>query len=415
MSILGLLLTAAVTSSATLSLDDALKLAARNHPLVRDARASVEAARARIDQSKAGLYPQLSGDASYSRSTSSRNSLSFGLSANQLIWDFNRTARGVDAAKANARAEEENEKSTYLDLALGVRTLYFSARAQKALITVARETLANQERHFQQISGFIEVGTRPAIDLAQTKTDMANARVQLVNAEADYESTKAALNRAIGVEGSLEYDVEDRAIGMIEGEDAALEALLAEAVKTRPELAAIDQRMRAQEAVLSSIRARYWPTLFASASANESGRAIDERVFDADGEGFDFEARVGVVLSWSIFEGGAVRAQVRESEASLEQLRAQADALRQEVRLELSQVRAALRGAKAALGASDEAVESARVRLTLAEGRYETGVGNIIELADAQLALTAAEAQRVQADFNLATARARLIKALGRP
>ena len=51
---------------------------------------------------------------------------------------------------------------------------------------------------------------------------------------------------------------------------------------------------------------------------------------------------------------------------------------------------------------------------TLAEGRYQAGVGNIIELGDAQVAQTSAAAQAVQAEYNLATARAQLGRALGR-
>jgi outer membrane protein len=61
-----------------------------------------------------------------------------------------------------------------------------------------------------------------------------------------------------------------------------------------------------------------------------------------------------------------------------------------------------------------EAQANAKVRLQLAEGRYQTGIGNIIELSDAQVGLTAASTQIVSADFQLATARAQLIQALGR-
>lgn len=399
------LLVVAATSSTTLSLEDALAAAAKNHPRVRDSRAQVAGARARVDETRSSLFPQVDFNATYQYSYRAGQGFNFGLGARQLIYDFGRTYGALNAAKASARAEEENEKTTFLELAFDVRTLYFSARAQKALITVAQETLANQERHHQQVSSFIEVGTRPAIDLAQTKTDLANARVQLVNAESDYESTKAQLNRAIGVEGSLEYDVHDHPFPAIDGEDDALEAMLEEALKARPELAAMQQQVLAQEAILSSVRAGYLPSISAQAGADEGGRRLDE---------MEWNVTAGVFFAWPIFEGGATRARTREAEASIEQLRAQADSLRQEVRLELSQVRASLRGAKEALVAAGEAVASARVRLELAEGRYQTGVGNIIELADAQLALTAAEAQQVQADFNLAAARARLIKALGR-
>ena len=57
---------------------------------------------------------------------------------------------------------------------------------------------------------------------------------------------------------------------------------------------------------------------------------------------------------------------------------------------------------------------NAKDRLRLAEGRYETGVGSIIELGDAQIALTAAGQQNVQAEYGLSQARAQLVKALGR-
>jgi len=83
------------------------------------------------------------------------------------------------------------------------------------------------------------------------------------------------------------------------------------------------------------------------------------------------------------------------------------------VRLEVEQARLALRGAKAALVAAGEALENARLRLRLAERRYQTGVGDVIELGDAQVALTNAAAQEVGARFNLSVARAQLLKALG--
>lgn len=120
-----------------------------------------------------------------------------------------------------------------------------------------------------------------------------------------------------------------------------------------------------------------------------------------------------VLLSWPLFQGGLTRAQSREARANLSNLHAQVDSFRQQVRFEVDHARLAVQAAKAAIGATDEAVFNAQERLRLAEKRYETGVGNIIELADAQLALTDAESQKVQAEYNLASARARLLQALG--
>jgi len=74
----------------------------------------------------------------------------------------------------------------------------------------------------------------------------------------------------------------------------------------------------------------------------------------------------------------------------------------------------AVRANKASMAASQEALVNAKEQLRLAEGRYNAGTGSVIELGDAQVAATNAAAQVVQADYNLATARAQLLAAMGR-
>ena len=106
---------------------------------------------------------------------------------------------------------------------------------------------------------------------------------------------------------------------------------------------------------------------------------------------------------------------MREARALTAALRAQYEMQRQQVRAEVEQARLGVRAAKAAIGAAQEAAANARIRLTLAEGRYQAGVGSVIELSDSQVALTTASAQEVQARYNLATVRARLLQALGQP
>jgi outer membrane protein len=105
---------------------------------------------------------------------------------------------------------------------------------------------------------------------------------------------------------------------------------------------------------------------------------------------------------------------VREAEANEAQVVAQFDLVREQLRLEVQQTRLSVRAARASLGAVQEALANARLRLRLAEARYQTGVGSAIELGDAQVAVTAAAVQAVQAEQRLSTARAQLLKALGR-
>ncbi len=109
-----------------------------------------------------------------------------------------------------------------------------------------------------------------------------------------------------------------------------------------------------------------------------------------------------------------VPAQVREAGANLAFAQAQRDLGVLQIRFDVEQARLAVRANKATIVAVEDAYINARLRLRLAEGRYESGTGSIIELTDAQTALTFAAGQRVTAEYNLALARAQLLRALGR-
>jgi outer membrane protein len=114
-----------------------------------------------------------------------------------------------------------------------------------------------------------------------------------------------------------------------------------------------------------------------------------------------------------VIEGGLQRGRIREASANLDNLRAGVDLLRLQITVEVEQARLAVTSSKAAIVSADKALVNARQRLRLAEARYQTGVGNAIELGDAQLAVTNAGVLKLQAEFQLGIARAQMLKALG--
>jgi outer membrane protein len=395
-----------------LTLDEALRTARANHPQLQAARAQTEASSARVSELKAPLLPQIGGTGSYSYGTGraipgsagAGSFYKFDLSAGELVYDFGQTTGKWKAAKATLQSVEAQERNAAVQLAYGLRSTYYTAAAAKALVGVAQENLRNQEVHLRQIQGFVEVGTRPEIDLAQAKTDRANALVQLINAQVVYDTDKALLVQAMGVERSTDWDVAEDSGTAISGEEGTTDELLGEALKARPDLSAIARQIEAQELTTQSIKGGYAPALSANARVSESGDGLDNLASGAS---------VGLSLSWQFYGGGITAAQMREARANTAALRAQYELQRQQIRADVEQARLSVRATKAAIEAAHEATANARVRLGLAEGRYQAGVGNAIELSDSQLALTRAAAQEVQAIFNLASARAKLLQALG--
>jgi outer membrane protein len=445
-----------------ITLDDALRTAAQHQPQLMQARANTEVYRARANEARSGLLPQVIGTGSYLRQTNNStpgafqgsglqgassgsafaaladgtrvlcvpdsmgnfgasctaipaqpppspfnnfNFFRFGLNVTQQLYDFGQTIEKYRSAKVTAEAQYAGEININEQVALSVRTSFFNARATKALVQVAKDTLTNQQRHLDQISGFVKVGTRPEIDLAQARTDYANAKVQLITADNNYETAKASLNQAMGVEQSTAYDVADETLPPVDVEDKDVDNLAGEAKKARPDVIALEKQVRAQELAVRSAWGAFGPTINATTTVSDAG---------ADLSNLGWNLSVGVNATWPLFNGLLNVETLKEQKAQLIVAKAQLEQQRQQVRFDVEQARLSVRAAKENIVATTEALTNAQERLRLAEGRYQAGVGNVIELGDAQVALTNAQGQKVQAEYNLATARAQLLKALGR-
>jgi outer membrane protein len=421
------MISAVVLASTLLSLTEAVHQAVQHNPQLRQAHFSTAAARARVIEARAPLLPQLVGTGIYQQTTANFvnkpgsvpadvakqqpasfatfDYFSFGVTASQLLFDGLGALQGWRAAEAQAEAQVATERQQMSDVILAVRTAYFNARAMKELVRVAREALANQARHLSQIEGYVEAGTRPAIDLAQARLDRDTAAVAMTLADNNYAIAKAQLNQAMGVERIADYDLADDTLPAVEGEDGNSSGLVAEALRARADLVSLERQIVALERTVWQNRAGYAPALNFSSTLNAAGVDIANLTPNWNAT---------LSLTWPLFQGLVTFGQVREAEANLNLLQAQRDAFRQQVLLDVETARLRVRAAKSAIGSAADALLNARERLKLAEGRYRAGVGNGIELGDAQVALTNAAALNVQAEYGLATARALLLRALGR-
>lgn len=410
-----------------LTLEEALRLAKASRPLIQSARANAKAGDARVDASLAPLLPEVSGSASYARQTGNfvarpgqlpssvtqtvkgANFDTFGFwnfaaNANWQLFDFGGAWSTRAAAKATRAALYATAEATEADVALAVHSAYFTAWGQSALVGVAKASVEAALGHLSQTEAMVTVGTKPELDLAQVKADLASARLDLVKAENAALLAKAQLVRVLGAPLNEAFEVADAELPSVPGEDGAVEPLADQATSARPELRALSAQSRMLIEQGDAVWAGYFPSLSLGSGFNLLGANLDAMTWNWSAQ---------LTLSWSIWKGGATSAALRENEAQQEAALAQLEEQRLAVRAEVREAQLAVRAAKAAAIATLELDGAAAERLRLAEGRYAAGAGTIIELEDAQLAATTAKAQVVQVRVQLAVARAQLIHALG--
>jgi outer membrane protein len=413
---------ATAASGKVLHLEDAVEQSLKQSPTLISALANVTSAQGVAEQTRSGLLPQLSATAVGQRSfgttgtrsgsnsgvqgatTGAFNNFTFGLNGTQLLWDF-QTVDRFRGANASVSSLQATQQATFINTVLAVRKAFFLAWANRALIQVQEETLVNQVKHQTQTEGFVKVGTQPQIALAQARTDVANAKVALITDQNNYRIAKAQLNQTMGVVQGVDYDVANEELPPLPGENQSVEQLTDIALHERPEVAAQISNRDAQDLNLRAARGGYAPAFSIFGGLAETGDRLD-----ALGPAWDF----GLQVTWNFFDGLKTPGVVKQAQGNLDNANAQLTAEELQVRFDVEQADATLQGSKTALVASEEALVNAREQLRLAEARYQTGVGSIIELSDAQVAATNAGAQLVQARFTLATARAQLLAALGR-
>jgi outer membrane protein len=407
---------AAKPPTRVLTLEEAVAQARRNAPALRTAQANAQASAAVVEQARAPLLPQVFARGTYQRGTANHLPTTFfGLGPSSNLWSF-----GADldqalvnvslwyqlgAASATARSSADTARFVLQQILLTVENAFFTARAAKDLVVVAKVTLDNQDAHLKQTEAFVKVGTHPAIDLATAQANRANAVVLLVRAQNGYDTARAALNQAMGVVGPLDYDVASETFPPVEGENLPIDTLFAEALKNRPDFQAAAEQVRAAEKSVGAAEGGYFPTLGLATGVTRAGPGFGDLASNW------FAA---ATLTVPIFQGGLTRGQVNQQRANLAAAISQQDLLILEIRTEVEDARLGVLASIAALSAARDAVTAAHEQLRLAAGRFRTGIGSAVEYSDAQVTSTNAEAQLVQAEATLAQSRVALLQALGR-
>jgi len=404
-----------------MSLERLIQLALDNHPSRRSAQAAREGASARLGTAQAAYLPTLSTTLSYSRNTtnaaagvspvtgapvprhvsdSSVNNQNFTATLRQNLFDSFRREGRVEAAREDLRAVDFDLSTTRHNVILNVRQAYYTHLLALRLVQVSEEAVARNEQNLQRAQAFFTVGTRPKIDVTRAQVDLANAKLALVQARNQALTTLAALNNAIGVPNYPPYRlVEALEIPVTIG---AFEDSTRAALANRTEIQAAQARVRVSEANLKVAQRHFFPILNANASWSYSGQEFP----------LASNWTAGVFLEVPALDPPRF-AQLNEATANLAAARASEETVKHNVLLEVQQIYADLISARESIEAASVLLQQGRENLALAQGRYEVGVGPLIDVTDAQLAFTQAETQDIQARVNFKRAEARLRKATG--
>lgn len=419
-----------IAPGSELTLQHAVELALRQHPAGKAARASAGAAGERVGEARSSLLPQVLGVTEYLRSTDNgigdtaylstpgfprypaqgRNDNSaetfdnylMGISVYQHLFDFGRTRGLIDERQAQADEEKARARLVDLDIVYRVTQRYYLLLAAKQKVRVFESAVAQRAEHLHEAEVKAQAGLKPEIDTYTAKAALARAKLHLVDAQNERETARAALDNAMGLGSAApEYHLADVLEYQPIGE--SLDGFVKTAFELRPDLSMLEDEARAAGARISTYKSDYLPTL--GATAGYSARGQD---FPA-ANNFD----VGVLVTWPLFNGFRTDHEVAAANLQREAAGHAIEDLRQRIFLEVKSGYLDWQASVERIHRAEQTVAASRAELDLAEKRYDTGLGNIIELTDAQRRFTEDEADYINALAGFSIAKAALDRYAG--
>lgn len=404
-----------------LTLDDALLIALASHPNLSAARERINAQQAVVGQQMAAYFPTLTMTDRYQTGTQSGGSniasnasdfFSVQFSTAYTLYNFGKREGAVQAARETLSAIGHNYKTTADAVVLGVKTAYYAYLQARAIVSVREESVKSRDLLLKQARGFFEVGTRARIDVARAESDYFTALADEITARNVVQVAWVTLKNALGLRELPERPLAEEAI--VTDIRYSLNEARELAYKTRPELKSFEAQLKAQDQNIAVARRGHLPDFIFDgnyARRHVSNETANGRTLNT----FPLKPswQVQLTLSVPIFDGFRTTNRVDETLHTYSVIKAQEEQQRQQVALDVEQSYLRLVELRERIKANEAAARAARENLDLARGRYEVGVGSIIEVSDAQVRYADAQTTYVRALYDYKIADAQFTRAIG--
>jgi outer membrane protein len=391
-----------------LSLQEAEALALKNHPQVQAAQHAAAAMGQRIDESRAAYYPSLSGDvtgsqanpkarigAGYLTDPSLFNRVGQGISLSQLITDSGRTPNLVASSRLQASAADQTTQATKYDVLVHVNQAYFGTLRAQGLVKVAQATVAARQLLLDQVTALFNNKLRSELDVSFVDVNLSQAKLLLLQTQDQVQEAFAELTRTLGSQQTVTYQLVDEPLPPSPPRDP--ENLVAQALSGRPELASLTLTRDAAYKFERAERDLLYPT----ASLVGVGGYMPyiaqlslPRVTPPEYEGVAVNVEIPI-LNGGLFKARRQEAHFRALEAD-QRLRDEAEAIARDVRTAWASSTVAYQR----LDVTAQLLRQSTLAQDLAQGRYNLGLSNIVELTQAQLNVTAAEIENLSAKYD---------------
>lgn len=409
-----LLITGGVEEVMDISLEECLRCALGNNPRIQSALQDVFASDARIRQAWSSYFPQFSWQTGYTRIKQLQLSDALGenlifnyfvlgqISASQMLYDFGVTQNLVTIRKLDNLGYKIALTGIVNDVVCEVKKAYYNLQYSLEAKKVAEEMVERYESFYNQAKAFYMAGTSPKVDVTIAEVNLSNSKLLLIQAENAVEIAMAKLNNTMGLPYSNRYKISDNL--RYNPCDISLTEAISIAKESRPEFQLAEVKVEEARQNVKLVKKSYFPTITLEGQYQIGGRTFVS----------NYGYNLGGYLNFPTINGMLIRNEIKEAKALHSREQANASNTKNNIYFEIQQAFYSMLERKNSIPVAFLGLKQAKENYELSYGRYKVGVGNPVELKEAQVQYQDAMLRYYNSLFNFNSARAELEKFIGK-
>nr|WP_129735443.1 TolC family protein [Parabacteroides goldsteinii] len=423
-----------------LNLSKALEIALSENPTVKVADKEIEKKKYAQKGSYAALFPEINFAADYNRTLKKQvmymdgfdmgsseipegtempdmskgievgrdNNWSLGFNAsmplvNASLW------KSLSISALDVELSVEQARSSKISMVNQVKKSFYSVLLANDSYRVFKDSYDNAMENYLDIKKKYEQGTVAEYDLIRADVTVKNSEPNMLQALNSLTLAKWQLKALLGMDLETEIDCEGT---LVDYETELFADFLSTdtTLSENTDLKQIDLQAEQLKKTLMMQKFDYLPTLSLTGLYQWTSMNND---FKFKNYQWNPYSMIGVTLTVPIFSGGSKYHKIKQTQVSMQQMDLQREDTKRNLQLSIKQYMDNMNTCIKKFDAAQKGVEQANRGYLIAQKRYDTGAGTLLEMNDAELALTQSKLNFNQSIYDYMVAKSDLEKVLG--
>ena len=394
-------------SCMSLSLDEAVDMAMKNNPDVLITQLGEEKAKAGLRQARGQNSISWTAGSTFGRSDNNNlgwnNSNNNKISASLPIYSGGVHQNNIKSSELDVDIAKLQTERKWETTQLAVIQAYYDVLEAQKKIGVYQDTVNKYQQHLINVEQLYSAGSKAKVEVLRSEVELSNARQDLIKGKNTYDNNLSTLRNLLYLASQEPLELTDDFVYIPFA--GSIGDCVDFALANRKELLIDSYQLQQKELAVKNAKAGYLPTVDLSLGAGWNKQVLP------DGDNHEYSASIGV--SWNIFDSGVTAGKVDAANTELKIAQATLQKDKNDIDLSVRKNYNSMREAEERFNSTETAIKQAEEDYFIAQEKYKAGEGIMLDIIDAQEALSTARQNYISAQYDYARYKAALETDMG--